>query len=203
MTFRFSQFKIAPNNNPYTLTAHDDRYIAADNQTVTLPSASSSKGRSFFIKLGGSYTSGVTIDPDGADTIEGATEYKLKSDYDFVELVSDGTEWLVAKESTSRVPLNTQTDSYTLALSDEGGMVEINNAGALTVTVPTNANVAFPVGSQIVIVRKGAGAVTVSPAGGVTLNSVSGNQKIASQYGGATLVKVGADAWYLFGDLSA
>lgn len=203
MSFRFSSFKVATDANPYTLTVNDDQYIAQDGQTITLPSVGSVKGRLFLIKLGETFSSGVTINPQGGETIEGNTSYSLKSDYDFVELVSNGTLWLVTKESTSRVPVSTKTANYTLALSDEGGLIEMNSAGALTLTIPTNATSAFPVGSQVVVVRKGAGDVTVAGAVGVTLQSVSSNTKVASQYGGATLVKVATDTWYLFGDLSA
>ena len=41
--------------------------------------------------------------------------------------------------------INTQTGTtYTLALADKGKIVEMNNASANTLTIPTNASVAFP-----------------------------------------------------------
>lgn len=107
--------------------------------------------------------------------------------------------YLVERE---RVQVNTVTDNYTLAFGDAGGLVDMNSGVAKTITVNTNANVAFPIGTQIVVVRKGAGTLQIVPAGGVTINSVSGNRFISTQYGAATLVKVATDEWYLFGDLT-
>jgi ferric-dicitrate binding protein FerR (iron transport regulator) len=107
--------------------------------------------------------------------------------------------YLVEKE---RVHIVSETENYTLALSDGGGLVDMNNAAARTITVPTNATVAFPLGTQIILVRKGAGTLQVVAAGGVTINSVSGNAFISTQYGAATLVKIATNEWYLFGDLT-
>lgn len=107
--------------------------------------------------------------------------------------------YLVEKE---RVHIVSKTENYTLALSDGGGLVDMNNAAARTITVDTNANVAFPIGTQIIVVRKGAGTLNIANAVGVTINSVSGNRYISTQYGAATLVKIASDEWYLFGDLT-
>lgn len=107
--------------------------------------------------------------------------------------------YLVEKE---RVSVNTVTDNYTLAISDGGGLVDMDSAVAKTITIDTNANVAFPIGTQIVIVRKGVGTLQVVAAGGVTINSVSGNTYISTQYGASTLVKIATNEWYLFGDLT-
>ena len=47
-----------------------------------------------------------------------------------------------------------------------------------------------------------AGNLIFVPAGGVTVNSKSGNTKLSGQFSGATLKKVGTDEWDLIGDLS-
>lgn len=70
-------------------------------------------------------------------------------------------------------------------------------------TVPTNASVAFPVGSQIDCSQVGAGKVTFAPAGGVTINSQAGNLSIAARYVGVSLVKTATDTWLLLGNLIA
>lgn len=107
--------------------------------------------------------------------------------------------YLVEKE---RVHIVSVADDYTLALSDGGGLVEMNNGAGKTITVPANANVSFPIGTQIILVRKGAGTLNIANAAGVTINSVSSNRYISTQYGAATLVKIASDEWYLFGDLT-
>lgn len=101
-----------------------------------------------------------------------------------------------------RADTNPQTGTvYTLALADEGKVVELLNASAITLTVPTNATVAFPVGSQVTLLATGAGQVTVGGAG-VTINGTPG-LKLRAQWSSATLIKRATDTWVLVGDLTA
>jgi hypothetical protein len=100
------------------------------------------------------------------------------------------------------ITANRQTSSYTLVLGDALKLVEINNASANNLTVPPNSSVAFSIGTQIMIAQYGAGQTTIVAGSGVTLRSDSGKLKIAAQYGGATLIKIAADEWYVFGNLT-
>lgn len=195
--------KVASDATSYTLAVTDDHYVAYVGQTITLPSLASSLGRTFFIKLGSTATSAVTINAAGSDTIEGASSYTLETDYDFVELVGGSSTWLISKESNIRIPVSSWTTSATLSRSDEGGLIQSNSTSAIVATVPPNSSVAFPVGTQIILARKNTGAFSVTPGSGVTINSVGSNSFISTQYGAATLVKVATNEWYLFGDLSA
>jgi hypothetical protein len=102
----------------------------------------------------------------------------------------------------SDLSTNAQTASYTLVLADKGKLVEISNASANTLTVPLNATVAFPTGSQINILQTGAGQTTVAATVGVTINATPG-LKLRAQWSSATLIKRGTDTWTLVGDLSA
>ena len=90
--------------------------------------------------------------------------------------------------------------SYTLVLTDRGKVVEQNVGSANTVTIPTDASVAFPVGTEILVFQVGAGQVTIAGAGGVTVRGTPG-LKIAAQYGGATLIKRAANDWIVMGNL--
>ena len=101
------------------------------------------------------------------------------------------------------MPENAQTGtSYTLVLTDAGKLVTLSNAAAITLTIPTEASVAFAVNTRIDIVQIGAGQVTVGGAG-VTIRSVSSRLKLSSQYSGATLWKKATNEWYLIGDITA
>lgn len=91
----------------------------------------------------------------------------------------------------------------TLALTDAEYFQICNNASTQTLTVPTNASVAFPVNTEIIFFQAGAGQVVFNPAGGVTINSADGALKIAIQYGAATLKKTATNTWVLFGNISA
>jgi hypothetical protein len=98
---------------------------------------------------------------------------------------------------------NAQTGTtYTLALTDVAKVVSLTNGSAITLTIPTNATVAFPTGTQILLYQGGAGQVTVGGAG-VTLRAQGSKTKISGQYGVAGLLKVGTDEWVLFGNTAA
>lgn len=104
-------------------------------------------------------------------------------------------------DTVTTVPENAQTGtSYTLVLADAGKMVTLNNAAAITLTIPTNASVAFPVDTRIDILQYGAGQVTVGGAG-VTIRSSGSKLKLAGQYSGATLWKKDTNEWVLIGDI--
>ena len=109
----------------------------------------------------------------------------------------------LAGKVPSATTISQKTASYTLAsINEKDSMIEMNAAGATTVTVPTDAAVAFPVGTSLDILRVGAGAVDVAAAGGVTVNATPG-LKLRSQWSSATLIKRAANTWVLVGDLSA
>jgi hypothetical protein len=94
-----------------------------------------------------------------------------------------------------------KTSAYTLVAQDVGRLIEINMAGANTLTVPTNTSVPFPVGAQINILQTAGGQVTVGGAG-VTINATPG-LKLRTQWSSATLIKRATNTWVLVGDLSA
>jgi hypothetical protein len=113
------------------------------------------------------------------------------------------THWIDQPSSNPPRSINTQAASYSLQLSDAGGIVEMNVATANNLTVPDNATVALPIGSQIDISQYGAGQTTVVAAAGVTIVSVGSNKKIGARYGTATLYKRATNEWLLTGNLVA
>lgn len=97
------------------------------------------------------------------------------------------------------VAQNAQTASYTLVLTDQDKLVEMNAATALNITVPPNSSVAFPTGAQVHVLQVGAGQVTVVAGTGVTVNSSDG-LKLRTQWSPATLIKRATNTWVLMGD---
>lgn len=107
----------------------------------------------------------------------------------------------IATKSDKIIQFNEQTSNiYTLALSDADKLVELNSISSITLTVPTNASVAFPVGTTISVLQSGPGQVTVSPDSGVTINSTP-SLLLRTQWSSASLVKRSTDTWLLSGDL--
>ena len=114
---------------------------------------------------------------------------------------SDGTQ---TKEGVvSRTPIIQKTAAYTLsALTERDSLIEVSSASAVTLTIPTNATLALPVGTSIDILQTSTGQVTIAGAAGVTVNATPG-LKLRTQWSGATLFKRATDTWVVYGDLSA
>ena len=100
--------------------------------------------------------------------------------------------------------IDEKSADYTLALTDKNKFIKMSvTSTANTVTVPTNASVAFPIGSQIHIIQYGTGKTQVIPVSGtVTLYATPGAY-LRAQYSAATLLKCDTNIWMLMGDLSA
>jgi len=104
--------------------------------------------------------------------------------------------------ATSKVQLNAQTvTTYTLALADAGYLITLSNVSAISVTIPTDASVAFPIGTQILLMQLLAGQVTVSAVTpGTTTVAGKNGLKTSGQYAVISLIKIAANSWVVAGD---
>ena len=95
---------------------------------------------------------------------------------------------------------NPQTGTtYTLVAADNGCVVTLSNASAITVTVPSGLGANF----SCVLWQIGAGQVSIAPGSGVTLNSYSAQRKLLGQYVSAFLYAKAADDFVMDGGLTA
>ena len=99
------------------------------------------------------------------------------------------------------------TADYTAVLDDAYQvLVPMNKATAVAFKIPTNASVAFPVGTAITILNKGAGAVTISAVTSGTTTVLSAGAVAASptlaQYKTAVCIKTATDIWYVVGGIA-
>lgn len=82
----------------YTLVIKD-RGVFVDASggavTITLPTAASAKNVQYFIKKIDSSVNAVTVDGNGSETIDDSTTQVISSQYDSIEIYSDGTEWWI------------------------------------------------------------------------------------------------------------
>ena len=93
---------------------------------------------------------------------------------------------------------NDQTGTtYTVAASDNGKVVVLNNASAITVDIDTG----LPAGFNCSFVQKGAGQVSFS--GTATVNNRQSHTKINGQYGVASIVAYDTDTYILAGDTAS
>ena len=115
---------------------------------------------------------------------------------------------LTAAECTNlaiaMVALNAQTGTtYTAVLGDDGKLITCDNAASIALTIPPNSSVAFGIGTQLNIMQLGAGVVTITAGGGVTLRSQGSKLKTNGQYAVATCCKIATDTWVVIGNLAA
>lgn len=115
-------------------------------------------------------------------------------------LTSDGTNWASSALPPSAVqyPQNVQSGNYTLVLGDAGKHIYSANTGAQTITIPTNASVAFPIGTVITIVNKGTNNILLSVAGVSVFNNGNASAFTNPLVPPATsvqILKTGTNSW--------
>lgn len=118
--------------------------------------------------------------------------------------VTDGSDVVtitVSDSNFSLIQTNRQTANYTLVLTDADKLIELNSASAISVTVPPNSSVAFPVGTVVLVSQYGAGTASVVAGSGVTIRSAAGALSLSARYAGASLLKIDTNEWYLFGEI--
>ena len=99
------------------------------------------------------------------------------------------------------------TSDYTAVLDDAyQTLVPMNKATAVAFKIPTNASVAFPVGTVITVLNKGVGTCTISAVTSGTTTVLSAGTVAASptlaQYKTAVCIKTATDVWYVAGAIA-
>lgn len=99
------------------------------------------------------------------------------------------------------------TADYTAVTADQYQvLVPMNKATAIAFKIPTNASVAFPVGTVITVLNKGVGTCTISAVTSGTTTVLSAGGVVASptlgQYKTAACIKTATDTWYVVGGIA-
>jgi hypothetical protein len=167
------------------------------------------------VGFAGSTSGSTTVQ---ASAVAGTTTLTLPAATDTL-VGKDTTDTLTNKTLTSptlntptindarqNLTLNAQTGTtYTLVITDNGRLVTLSNAAAITLTVPLNATVAYATGAIINVQQIGAGQVTIQGASGVTITSTGATAttpKTRAQYSAASIIKTGTDSWTVIGDIA-
>ena len=109
----------------------------------------------------------------------------------------------LAAKVDSYTPITQKSASYTLSTLDHrDDLIEMGSSSALTLTIPLNSSIAYPVGTSFDILQTGTGQVTIAGAAGVTVNATPG-LKLRTQWSSATLFKRAENTWVVYGDLTA
>jgi hypothetical protein len=99
------------------------------------------------------------------------------------------------------------TADYTAVLADQYQVLEImDKATAIAFKIPTNASVAFPVGTAITVLNIGVGTCTISAVTAGTTTVLSAGATAAAptlgQYKSAVCIKTATDTWYVVGAIA-
>ena len=99
------------------------------------------------------------------------------------------------------------TTDYTAVSADQYQVLEImNKATAIAFNIPTNASVAFPIGTAITVLNIGAGTCTIKAVTSGTTTVLSSGavaaQPTLGQYKSAVCIKTGTDTWYIVGAIA-
>ena len=184
--------------------------IGTINTTVT--AATSSNTVSTIVKRdasgnfsAGTITANLTGNVTGSLTGNATTATTASSISGTVTIANGGTNATTASAALSNLGaasiganLNDQTGTtYTLQSSDNGKVVTLSNASAITVTVPAGLVAGF----NCMIVQKGVGVVTLSPANTVTVTNRSGGTKTGGQNAIATIISIVSNYFITGGDM--
>jgi hypothetical protein len=99
------------------------------------------------------------------------------------------------------------TVDYTAVSADQYQVLELmNKATAIAYKIPTNASVAFPIGTVLTVLNIGVGVCTISAVTSGTTTILSGGAIAAAptlaQYKSAACIKTGTDTWYVVGGIA-
>jgi hypothetical protein len=187
----------------HVLTSDDLNAFKASISPVTnVGFAGSTSGSTTVQATAVAGTTTLTL-PAATDTLVGrATTDTLTNKTLTSPTINSGTlSTPTINDARQNITLNAQTGTtYTLVLTDNGRLVTLSNASAITLTVPLNSSVAFATGAIINIQQIGAGQVTVAGASGVTVNGTG--TALRAQWSAASIIKTGTDTWTLIGDLA-
>jgi hypothetical protein len=173
------------------------------------------------VKIGNGSTAWTSLGYQGAGDIEGVTAGTGISGGGSSGTVTVSIDTSVTADLTTAQTLtnktltdpkinlafDAETASYTAVLANNGQVVTMDNASPNTFSIPTNASVAFPIGTQINVLQIGAGQTTIQAvtSGTTTIQSTGASAaapKLRARYSAATCLKAATDTWYVFGDIA-
>ena len=186
------------NLNPQTTTGAIAYRSATANVNTALPIGTAGQ----ILAVSGGVPAWINNDQGDITEVQAGTGISVASGTGPVPVVSYDFR------AGSALTLNAQTATYTIILTDaDQKLVTMSVATANDFQIPTNANVAFPVGTVINVIQIGAGQTTIKAvtSATTTISSTGASAiapKLRAQYSAASCIKVATDTWYVVGDIA-
>lgn len=144
-------------------------------------------------------------DPSAGDLAVGELGYNSDTKQLFVgNGMTDPSGVFMASSAYTAItpPLITKTSSFTISDAEANSFVRANYPATITITVPSHTAVPLPIGTEVQVIRYGAGKVVFAPQSGVSICSAGGRLAISAQYQAAALKKIDSNTWVLVGPLT-
>lgn len=123
----------------------------------------------------------------------------LGDDANFAATITTSLDGKVA----SFTPISYKSAAYTLSsLAERDTLIEVASSTAVSVTIPPDSAVDYPIGTSVDVLQTSTGQVTIAAGAGVTVNATPG-LKLRAQWSSASLLKRAANTWIVMGDLQA
>jgi hypothetical protein len=167
-----------------------DGLAFSGNQVVVEQASESTIGGGQLATQTISETAGNATSASGADHTRIATPRALWWFYEVRRFLGLFYNWLFDFVTESGT-------SHTFALSDAGKSIQYTSNSNVTVTIPNDSTINFPIGTRIRHRRRGNGLVTLTPATGVTIHSTDNNLTIRKLNDYIDMVKVAANTWQI------
>jgi hypothetical protein len=181
---------------------------SGDIEGVTAGTGISGGGTSGTVTITNSMATEITAKGDLIVGTGNATFDNLAAGTNGFALLADsGATTGLAYSAGIPVSFDAETATYTAVLGNAYQIVTMNNAAANNFQIPTNASVAFPVGTVINVLQIGAGQTTIQAvtSGTTTINSTGATAtapKLRARYSAASCIKAATDTWYVLGDIA-
>ena len=151
------------------------------------------------VSSAGAVTISSTLGVTGVATLGAGAILNTPASGNLSACTADGTDQVGFKN----IPQNSQSASYTLVLADAGKHIfhPSTDANARTFTIPSNANVAYPIGTALTFVNMTAAVVTIAiTTDTMYLSSTGGTgSRSLAIYGSATALKMTTTTWLISG----
>lgn len=122
------------------------------------------------------------------------------SGYEGGEVIIDGKTYFlsdvkISGKLTSDIEVKSYTgDTYSIVLDDCSSYIRLSDVSGVTITVPTNATLSFPIGTIITFEQAGAGPLSIT-----STETLYGNVNTDTQFEIIQIIKVDTTAWSVIG----